>query len=245
MTYDNWFQSTFGVHVPTPGTTISTSWSPESKFGHRAHCALIEIEVDYVKEMIGEIRDRNIPGDFAEFGIFEGWWVSKLWELTEEVSLFRNIYGFDSFEGLSDPDPKYDSTFWKRGMYACSLDQVRANVQAAKRRRIQLIKGFFEESLKRPQAQQIQRFCFARIDCDMYMPALQCLQYLGPRLSDGAILIFDDWPHALDVGEQKALMEWLPEVAHLKLEFLFYNTFGHFYLKVHHVADPPPPFGER
>jgi hypothetical protein len=73
-----------------------------------------------------------------------------------------------------------------------------------------------------------------RIDCDIYEPALQCLTYLGPRLSDGAILVFDDWPHQLGLGEQKAFQDWLPTVPHLKFEFLFYGTIGHFYLRVRH-----------
>jgi len=73
-----------------------------------------------------------------------------------------------------------------------------------------------------------------RIDCDLYEPARDCLNYLTNRLADGAILVFDDWPHLLGYGEQLAFEEWRVQASHLEFEFLFYNTIGHFYLRVHH-----------
>ena len=44
------------------------------------------------------------------------------------------------------------SPFGKKGQYACSLEEVSRNVQAASRPRIKLIEGFFEKSLRSPQA---------------------------------------------------------------------------------------------
>jgi hypothetical protein len=232
--YDEWFASVFNKRVPAPRARFAASWPEDSKWGHRAHCALLEIEIDYVKELLAEIRAEHISGDIAEFGVFEGWWVNSLWEYSEALDLHRNIYGFDSFQGLSKPHPELDSDYWKEGMYACSPDKVSANVKAAERPRIKLIPGFFEDSLATREAQAIASFCYARIDCDIYEPALQCLRYLGPRLSSGAILVFDDWPHQLGIGEQRAFQDWLPVVPQLGFEFLFYGTIGHFYLRVHY-----------
>ena len=146
----------------------------------------------------------------------------------------RRVYGFDSFEGLSEPHPEHDHPFWKKGQYACSFEQVSQNLPTAQRPRIKLVKGFFEKSLRGPEAQLAERFCYARIDCDIYPPALECLRYLPHRLVDGAILVFDDWPHARGLGEQLALEEWIPTVPHLEFEFLFYGSIGHFYTRVHH-----------
>jgi len=231
--YAEWFAATFGTSVAAPGCVIATSWDPHQRWGKAAHTALLKIEVEYVEELIRDIRDRRVPGDFAEFGVFEGWWIGTLWTITEKLGLKRNVYGFDSFKGLSRPHPEFDGTFWKEGQYACDLESVRGKVRAKRRPRIHLIEGYFSESLPGAQARAIGNFCFARIDCDLYEPALECLRYLGPRLVDGAILVFDDWPHELGLGEQKAFADWLPEVPDLKFEFLFFNTWGHFYLRVH------------
>jgi tetratricopeptide (TPR) repeat protein len=231
--YEDWFESVFKKRVPAPGVRLATSWTEDTSWGKRAHSALVTVECEYVAELLKESHAKKIEGDIAEFGIFEGWWIGYLWEVTERLHSLRRIYGFDSFEGLSEPHPERDSSFWKKGQYACSLEQVSKNVQAENRPRIKLVKGFFEKSLRGADALLARKFAYARIDCDIYQPALQCLRYLATRLADGAILVFDDWPHVRGLGEQLAFEEWLPEVPHLEFEFLFYGSIGHFYLRVH------------
>ena len=234
LSYQEWFASVFGQHVPAPNARIAMSWAEDSQWGRRAFLALMQIECEYVTQLLAEIRDNNVKGDIAEFGIFEGGWINILWQATEQLGMSRRVYGFDSFEGLSDPHPQHDQPFWKKGQYACSLQQVAANVQLAARPRIKLVKGFFDTSLRGADAQVAEKFAYVRIDCDIYEPALDCLRYLAPRLADGAILVFDDWPHVRGFGEQRAFEEWLPTVPHLEFEFLFYGVIGHFYLRVHH-----------
>jgi hypothetical protein len=195
---------------------------------------MLQVECEYATELLKEIRENKIEGAVAEFGIFEGGWVNLLWHATEQLAMPRRIYGFDSFAGLSEPHPQHDQAFWKKGQYACSFEQVATNVQLAARPRIKLVKGFFETSLRGADAQVVEKFAYVRIDCDIYQPALDCLRYLGPRLADGAILVFDDWPHIRGFGEQRAFQEWLPTVPHLEFEFLFNGVIGHFYLRVHH-----------
>jgi tetratricopeptide (TPR) repeat protein len=232
--YDDWFESVFRERVPVPNVRIATSWAEDSPWGKRAHNALVQLECEYAIELLKELQAKQVPGDIAEFGIFQGWWIGYLWQATEQIGMARRVYGFDSFEGLSEPHPEHDASFWKKGQYACSLDQVSRNVQAAQRPRIKLVKGFFEKSLRGPEAQLAGSFCYVRIDCDIYEPALDCLRYLSNRLADGAILVFDDWPHVRGFGEQRAFEEWIPSVPHLDFEFLFYGSIGHFYTRVHH-----------
>jgi len=234
QSYENWFESVFKQRVPAPGARLAASWGDESTWGKKAHCALLEVECEYVKMLLKEIPEKEIKGDFVEFGIFQGWWINFFWQETEKLGLRRRIYGFDSFQGLSKPNSERDGAYWKEGMYACSLEQVAKNVLAEQRPRIKLVKGFFEKSLREPEALLAEKFCYARIDCDLYEPARDCLNYLTSRLTDGAILVFDDWPHLLGYGEQIAFDEWRERVPNLEFEFLFYNTGGHFYLRVHY-----------
>jgi Macrocin-O-methyltransferase (TylF) len=232
--YDDWFESVFRVRVPVPIARIACSWPEDTPWGQKAHNALLSVELEYVSMLLREIKERNIEGEIVEFGIFQGWWINFFWQETERIGLHRRIYGFDSFEGLSQPDPQRDGSYWKKGQYACGWEQVSTIVQARQRPRIRLVKGFFEKSLLGPDAQLVEKFSYVRIDCDLYEPARDCLNYLTTRLADGAILVFDDWPHLLGYGEQLAFEEWLAQVPHLEFEFLFYNTIGHFYLRVHH-----------
>jgi len=78
------------------------------------------------------------------------------------------------------------------------------------------------------------RFCYVPIYCNIYQPALDCLNYIGPHLADGAILVVDDWPHVRVYCEQRAFQEWQSTVPRLEFEFLFHGTIGHFSTPVHH-----------
>jgi O-methyltransferase len=50
------------------------------------------------------------------------------------------------------------------------------------------------------------------VDCDLYEPTVQVLDFISPLLDDGALIYFDDWrltrasPH---VGERAAALQWL------------------------------------
>jgi tetratricopeptide (TPR) repeat protein len=143
LSYDDWCRSVFRQHVPAPGVRIAASWAEDSEWGLRAYNALALLECEYAAKLLAEIRDKNVRGDIVEFGIYQGWWINFLYRTTEDLGLNRRLYGFDSFEGLSDPHPEHDQAFWKKGQYACSLEEVSKNVQAALRPRLKLIKGFF------------------------------------------------------------------------------------------------------
>jgi hypothetical protein len=178
-----------------------------------------------------DLKEKNIPGDIVEFGVFEGGWLERLWTSCERIGLKKQIIGFDSFEGLPEPtDHDYDG--WAKGQFATSFEKVHKLLRCDERDNITLVKGWFADSFQRPEVQAIDKICYARIDSDLYQPAVECLDFLTDRLVDGAVLVFDDWSWHLNKGEAKALYEWLPS-CRLELEFLAYNSIVHLYLRVH------------
>jgi hypothetical protein len=237
-TYANWSIDTFGAQIPIPGVVFATSFAANSRWGNKAHQSLLAIEVEYVDDLLISIRDHNVEGAIAEFGVFEGWWTGHLFEATERLQIQRPILGFDSFMGLSSPHPEFDSSFWEEGTYSASRQIVETNLRVAERPRIQLIEGFFADSLLTEEATAYSKIAFARIDCDIYEPSCQCLRYLANRLAHGSVLVLDDWPNRIDIGEGRAFAEWVPSVPHLKFEFLFLGTWGHLYIRVWHRDRP-------
>ncbi len=206
-----------------------------SKFFKKCHEALLAVEHECIGELIHDLNDRNVQGVFAEFGIYQGAWIERLFQMTEYVGLRdRQIYGFDSFQGLSPPHKLHDTPYWKEGMYAASKEDVEQLLRVHERSRIKLIEGFFSYSLGQKEALEIEKVAFARIDCDIYEPAKECLNYLSSRLSNNAILVFDDWTHDFDYGEGRAFKEWVPTVPHLSFEFLFLGPWDHFHIRVTH-----------
>jgi hypothetical protein len=164
---------------------------------------LFNAELAICQDLISDIEIHEVSGDLVEFGVYWDAWLNHLFELMKAAKLNRQIWGFDSFQGLSSPSQENDDPFWKQGMFAAGLEEVRRLTQADLRPELRLVPGFFENSLDTEEAQSLKDISFARIDCDIYQPTVECLRYLSRRLSHGSVLVFDDWSHRTDYGETR------------------------------------------
>lgn len=235
--YAQFTSETLGTSVPADlrNTKLASVYPAGSKWFQQCADVLFKVECDYAQGLIDDIKRRNVPGAFAEFGVFKGHWVKLLFDMTERAKLSdREVWGFDSFKGLSKPHLTYDSSFWKEGMYTVSRAEVEESLNTAKHSRIRLVEGFFSDSLKGQEASALGDVAYARVDCDIYEPTVECLAFLSQRLSHGAVLVFDDWTHDIDYGEARAFAEWVPTVPHLRFEFLCLGPWDHFYIRVWH-----------
>jgi hypothetical protein len=118
---------------------------------------------------------------------------------------------FDSFEGLSDPQPEdvvpaADPNALalretnRRGRFAVSLEDVRAGLRAFPG--IEYFPGWI------PLAFPIEpgaRYRFVHLDVDLYHPTRDSLAYFYPRLATGGRIVCDDygWP-----GARRAIQEF-------------------------------------
>lgn len=240
-TYQEWTRSVFGrALMPVTDRSIKAivSFDPESYYYKNFVRSLFAAELQLVRDLLFDIQDRSVPGEFAEFGIYRGDWVNRLYDESRSIGLEREIWGFDSFQGLSDPDPENDDPFWKAGMFSASVELVRSLVKADQRPDIKLVEGFFADSLSKKEAQSLGLISYARIDCDIYQPTVECLDYLTDRLSHGSVLVFDDWSFDTRLGETRAFAEWTSRASHLEFEFLFFGVWDHFYVRVWHKGQP-------
>jgi len=224
-----------GTHRDLRNVKLASIYLRDDEFFSRCLEVLQQVESEKIQKLINDQAAKRVGGSFAEFGIFQGAWIERLFHMTESAGLSdRHIYGFDSFKGLSKPHETFDVAFWKEGMYAASRADVEKNLKVAERPRIKLIEGFFDESLERDDAKTVGKIAFARIDCDIYEPAKRCLEFLSSRLEHGAILVFDDWTHDYSVGEGRAFAEWVVTVPHLRFKFIFLGPWDHLHLRVLH-----------
>lgn len=234
--YEILSRQVFGQNLLFPHRAPACSWTAEDKWGLMVHEKMQEVDYAYAEHLLEEQQKNGITGDIVEFGIFEGRWIEQFYQITQKLGMSRTIYGFDSFEGLPDVSTKDDLGCWVEGDYKSDFDSVSASLKTSERPNIHLVKGWFSQSLPRPEIQAIQKIAYARIDCDLYGPSVECLDWLRSRLVDGALLVFDDWTYRPHKGETKAFFEWQRSVkTSLKFEFLAYNNLGQFYIKVHHI----------
>jgi len=220
LAYADWAAERMGRYH-TPQVHLSASYDEQTPWGRVARDGLFAAEIAYAQHLLRE----QGPGCVMEFGVYTGRWINLLAEVGQ-----RDIHGFDSFEGLPQPG-KHDLDCWHAGQYAADYETVRANVRCEERPWIKLYKGWFSDTIPTPEVQSIRDICFARIDCDLYEPAVEVLDYLTGRLTDGAILAFDDWTFDLATGETRAFDEWSRRVP-LQFEFLAFSGFGSLFVRV-------------
>ena len=230
--YEDWFESMFAVRLPTPNTWPFTTWSTGTAWGDKAAFGLQDAEIIFAEHLLERLEMEGVAGAIVEFGTYYGHWVQVLAEIQERRGWSREIWGFDSFEGLPAPQTGLDPTVWSEGQYAAPFDEVKLRLQLDKRPWLQLVKGWFSESLAAEPATGIQRIAYARIDGDLYASCVDCLAYLTPRLVQGAILVFDDWQFDPSVGEPRAFAEWRAANPGWEFEFLGMNLWAHLYLRV-------------
>ena len=132
-------------------------------------------------------------GMIMEFGVFSGNTINRIASATHS-----KVYGFDSFEGLSEP--------WNGmniGYFAAKLPEVRENVE--------LVVGLFQNTLDNFLESHLEDVAFCHIDCDLYSSTDFVLRKLESRFKKGSIILFDEiahYPGYLN-HEYKAFLEFL------------------------------------
>jgi hypothetical protein len=232
VSHEDACQRVFGKRIRPPASLASSSWGLEDEWGRKAINKLMDVEIELVRSLLEKQRDERIEGDIVEFGVFQGNWLETFIVACEGIGLKREIWGFDSWEGLPEVSAGIDLECFYKGQFAADYDAVCRRLDVARRPYVHLVKGWFSDTLKCAPATQVERISYARIDCDLYSPTIECLDYLADRLVDGAILVFDDWTYCLDKGETMAFFPWAEQMSHLRFEFMFYSCLGHFYMRV-------------
>jgi len=77
-----------------------------------------------------------------------------------------------------------------------------------------IVPGWYKDTLNDETKKKlnIKKASIIYIDCDLYESTVPVLNFITDYVSNGTIIIFDDW-HAFhgdpDLGEQRAFREWL------------------------------------
>lgn len=238
--YNLWASDVFtGTYINAPSTQLACSLSYENN-DPDSDClkhAFSKHERSLIRKLFSTLEKSEIPGDVVEFGVAGGNHLDLLVSSYENLEKTKQstceFYGFDSFEGLPTPDYAVDMKCFYEGQFASQLETVSEKLRLNQRPYLHLVKGWFADTLKAEPAISIKEIAYARIDCDLYQPTVESLDYLTSRLADGAILVFDDWGYNLEIGETRVFYEWQQKVEHLfNFKFIFYGMLGHLYLQV-------------
>jgi len=166
---------------------------------------------------------------YYEFGLFRGfsfWFAEQLTRAYAGGSL--RLYGFDSFEGVPQPQQKIEAATFAKGDLAISYEAVTANLRKWRtdESRIKLFKGFFSDELFRHLRahEDFLPLSICLIDVDLYVSCVPVLEFINDYLVQGSILLFDDYNHFgkdPDCGERRALSEFEARHPTFRKEHLF------------------------
>lgn len=166
--------------------------------------------VNALIEAVRYIVKGNVPGDFAECGVYRGGsMMAVALALQQTGSTDKDLYLYDTFEGMTKPTEKDvnsigqpaivefeqkrtgdDSSDW----CMAPLDEVKKALYGTgyPSERIHFIKGRVEETIPESAPSAI---ALLRLDTDWYESTRHELIHLYPRLSRGGVLIIDDYGH--------------------------------------------------
>lgn len=173
---------------------------------------------------------RGIPGAIVECGVWRGGSVLAMIRVLQRLGVTdRDVYLYDTFEGMTVPTEEDTSPFEKpaaetwaetpegvtpwpwafdSGIY--DLDFVRKAIHSSgyPEERIHFVQGPVEDTMPGTLPESI---AVLRLDTDWYTSTLHELVHLYPALSPGGVLIIDDFGHW--EGARRAVEEYFSTTA--------------------------------
>lgn len=158
----------------------------------------------FLYENVSSLIEQDIPGAFGELGVYKG----NTAKLFHTLAPNRNLYLFDTFSGFDAAAPmphevpddysRFDDT---------SIDYVKNFIGPSDK--VHYCQGKFPETIDLvPEGTQ---FAFVHLDCDLYQPMKDGLEYFYPRLSPGALLVIHDYSSGCWPGITKAVDEFFED----------------------------------
>lgn len=184
------------------------------------------------------IAAEKVEGDYIEFGVYSGGsFIEAFNTLKHAFGPHQKIHGertkkdedemkriwdkmrfiaFDSFQGLPQLDGiDKEAHDFEKGKYSCSEEIFRKNIKnrGVSLNKVIVVPGLFNDTCTKDTIEKynIKKVAIVHIDCDLYSSTKIALEFIKPLITDGTIIIFDDWfcfRGNPNLGEQRAFFEW-------------------------------------
>ncbi len=195
---------------------------PDSDFVHHEHPELSDLADSWVHHNpknsfdlprlyalafnIKQVMAEDVPGDFAELGVFRGNSAAVLAHYARRQG--RRVVLFDTFEGFDAKDLVGIDGNKGQGFVETSLGTVQSVVGDPS---AIYVRGWFPGSVT-PEVED-RRYAIAHLDCDLYEPMIAGLRFFYPRLSPGGLLIIHDYGGVHWDGAKRAVDEFIAGIS--------------------------------
>ncbi|MCH7951987.1 class I SAM-dependent methyltransferase [Patescibacteria group bacterium] len=142
-----------------------------------------------------EVDSLKLSGDIIECGVFCGGSAAVMAYATIDSSVERDIWLFDSFEGLPKPtkeDGQEALRQLREGWNKGDIIKVKQIFEKKKipKKRIHIVKGWFQETFS---SIDIPRIAILHIDADWYESVKLCLNKFYDSVEPGGYIVIDDY----------------------------------------------------
>ena len=174
--------------------------------------------VERLQALIDSVRyvaEAGVPGAFAECGVWRGGSVLAMILALQDMDADpRDIYLYDTFEGMTEPTEHDRSPFegsalaawqaaaqqgevaWPEFFDSAAFGEQQVRDLLAQTgypdERLHLVRGKVEDTIP---GEAPAGLALLRLDTDWYESTRHELEHLYPRLSSGGVLIIDDYGH--------------------------------------------------
>jgi O-methyltransferase len=175
----------------------------------KAYTALLPFRLASLYRLSREIDRFSIAGDVVECGVYNGGSAALLASVCTRSQWNRNIWLFDSFEGLPPPTEKDGEKAQSCGWWChgdLSLVKEIFNKLGIAEPSINIVKGWFHDTFT---TVQIGDIALLHIDADWYESVKLCLERFYDNVQPGGYIVIDDYGHW--EGCSRATNEFLNE----------------------------------
>lgn len=182
-----------------------------------------KIRIYNLLQALRYLKNKKILGDYVECGVWKGGNILLLKKFLETEDMYqRNIYAYDTFEGMTSPDEndfeisnnnfatkllEKDKNKKTNVWGICSLEEVKKNISINVKNleNIKFIKGPVENTLNENKNIP-EKISLLRLDTDWYQSTKKELEVLYEKVESGGVIIIDDYGHW--GGSKKAVDEF-------------------------------------
>lgn len=164
---------------------------------------LFDARAGMMRLMAEQIKERKIPGEIAEVGVYRG----DFAVLLNEAFPNRKLHLFDTFEGFPEQDIQIEQNLNLSKAQTGDFSETNQNSVyhlMPYPENIVLHKGYFPDTFS---SCKNCTFAFVNLDADLYAPTKAALPLFWERLSKGGVIMVHDYNSTQFSGVKKAVDE--------------------------------------
>lgn len=182
---------------------LDAIWGKIGPQQNRTKCPFHRIENLF--NLCAEVIESELPGEFVEAGVWKGGASALMGTLCDIEAKGRKTFSFDSFQGMSVPNPQFDLLEGEDVPSMCfqpdaqlrdfdltDFKQTCFEIMAVSDKTLNIVPGWVDDTIDEA-SKCIGQVAILRLDIDFYEPTKRVLEALYHKMPKGGYVICDDY----------------------------------------------------